>query len=472
MSTRFSSLRVRTTFSPVRLLLVAYFAFLPIPRQFSAEPSANAKAPHKPVVSLGLREYVERIAAESPKILTSRLDEAAADYEARSTYASYLPHLTGEARVGYIKGKRLTGFAGLQQPDRELNNVPTAPNTREFTQEGPGLTIPVFKDGSFLGINVPPEVARKRAHRQVIKFEGSLTTQDVILSATEAYLRAIRATRLLELRTKHFALAQKEAARVENRATSNLATAEELGAARRLLETSRASSEAQQGETIYSFLAVADLLGVDAGSIRIRENYPEPSALPDFEMIAGLSSKEHPKVRLQEASIQGAKADVALQRSRQYPSVKAESFDFQYGDFHGHAANQWVSFMSVSVPVFDFGETALAIRSADLKLRAENERLLAVQQDLRKELVDAFVQVKQSGAAFAKAGSDVAEQQRVATRLEEQAKLDQAVLGQLNSAELKLLDSKEALEEAHYELLFQYARFQRVTAGEWKWIAR
>ncbi len=114
-------------------------------------------------------------------------------------------------------------------------------------------------------------MARKRAERQFVKFKGSLTEQSVILTATDAYLQAIKATHVLEFGTRHFTLAQEEAERVENRATSGLATAEELGAARLLLESSRASFEAARGEAIYSFLAVAALLGRDAGTVRIQD---------------------------------------------------------------------------------------------------------------------------------------------------------------------------------------------------------
>ncbi len=472
MKKRLSSPRFSAIWSPVRLALIVFFVLLPIPRQLCAGQTAIVRSRErgstvkvKPVVFLNLREYLATITAVSPKIIASRLDEAAADYEARSTYAGYLPHLVGDAGVGYIHGRSLRGFVN------PFGGLPSATGDRWFTQEGPGLTIPIYRDGSFLGINVPPEVAHKRAERQMVKFKGSLTEQSVILTATDAYLQAIKATHLLELRTRHFALAQEEDARVENRAASNLATAEEVGVARLLLESSRASFEAARGEAIYSFLAVAALLGRDADTIRIQDSYPEAAPLPDFEKIAGITSVTHPKVRFQEAAVRGAQANVELQRSRLLPSVTADSYDFQYGDFHGDAANQWVSILSVHVPIFDFGQAYLATKSARLKLGAETQRRVAVQQDLQKELVDAVVQIKQSAGNLGKARGEVAEAQRVATRLEEQARMDQALLGELNMAKLKLLEKKQDLEQAQFELLHHYALYQEATGGQWKWIA-
>jgi len=473
MKRHLSSPRFRAIWSPVRLALVACFVLLPIPRQLCAGQTAAVRSRErgpsvkvKPVVFLNLRQYLATISAESPKIIASRLDEAAADYEARSRYAAYLPHLVGHAGVAYIYGRSLNGLIN------PFGNLPSSTTgNRWFTEEGPGLTIPVYKDGSFLGINVPPEVAHKRAERQVIKLKGSLTEQSVILKATDAYLQAIKATHLLDLRTRHFALAQEEDARVENRAASSLATAEELGVARLRLESSRASFEAAQGEAIYSFLAVAALLGRDVSTVRIQDSYPEAAPLPDFERIAGISSVQHPKVLLQEATIRGAQANVEFQRSRMLPSVTAESYDFQYGDFHGDAENQWTSFLSVHVPVFDFGEAYLATKSARIKLQAEIERRAAVEQDLQKELVDALVEINKAAGNVGKARGEVAEEQRVATRVEEQARMDQALLGELNSAKLKLLEKKEELEQAHYELLHRYALYQEATGGQWKWIA-
>ena len=457
----------------MRLALVVCFVLLPTPRQLYAGETAAVRSRErskaKPVVFLNLREYLAIIAAVSPKIVASRLDEAAAYYEARSTYASYLPRLTGNAGVGYIHGRTLEGLVN------SFGGLPSATDNNRnlwFTQEGPALSIPVYKDGSFLGINVPPEVARKRAETQFSKFKGSLTEQSVIRSATDAYLQAIKATHLLELRTKHFVLAQEENARVENRAANSLATAEDLGVARLLLESSRASFAAARGEAIYSFLAVAALLGRDAGTVRIQDSYPEAAPLPEFEKIAGISSVQHPKARMQEATVRGAQANVDLQRSRMLPSVTADSYDFQYGDFHGDAANQWVSVLAVHVPIFDFGEAYFATKSARIKLQAETQRRLAVQQDLLKELVDAVVEINQSTGNLGRARGEVVEAQRVVTRLEEQAKLDQALLGELNSAKLKLLEKKEDFEQAQYELLHRYALYQEATGGQWKWIGR
>ncbi len=319
----------------VRIALVACFVLLLVSTQLSAGPSSRVRTNEgskgtkvERIVFLNLREYLAKIAVESPRILASRLDEAAAYYEARSTYAGYLPYLGFSSQVGYIKGRTLAGFFNGS------NSVPSSSiSDRWFTQEGPGLTIPVFKDGSFLGINVPPEVERKRALRQMIKFKGSLEAQSVILSATDTYLQAIKASHVLELGTRHLTLAQEEAERVENRATSGLATAQELGVARLLVETSRASFEAASGEAIYSFLAVAALLGRDVGTVRIQDNFPEAAPLPKFETIAAISGTGHPKVRFQDAAIRGADANVALQRSRMLPSVSADSFDFQYRRF-------------------------------------------------------------------------------------------------------------------------------------------
>ena len=112
----------------------------------------------------------------------------------------------------------------------------------------------------------------------------------------------------------------------------------------------------------------------------------------------------------------------------------------------------------------------MATKSARIKLQAEIERRAAVEQDLKKELLDAVMNIKQSAGGFARAGGEVVEAQRVATRLEEQAKLDQALLGELNMARLKLLDKKQDLEQAHYQLLHRYALYQEATGGQWKWI--
>src|SRR5215475_5664480 len=117
MKKRLSNPRFSTIWSPVRLALVVCFVLLPIPRQLCAGQTAGVRSRErgstgkvKPVVFLNLRQYLATITALSPKIIALRLDEAAAYYEAKSRYASYLPQLSFDAGVGYIHGRSLNGF--------------------------------------------------------------------------------------------------------------------------------------------------------------------------------------------------------------------------------------------------------------------------------------------------------------------------------------------------------------------------
>src|SRR5947207_8155006 len=134
MKRRLSSPRFSAIWWPVRLALVVCFVLLPIPRQLCAGKTAAVRSRErgsvgkvKPVVFLNLREYLAIIAAVSPKIVASRLEEAAAYYEARSIYASYLPRLSGNAGVGYIHGRTLQGlvnpFGGLPSATNNDRNL-------------------------------------------------------------------------------------------------------------------------------------------------------------------------------------------------------------------------------------------------------------------------------------------------------------------------------------------------------------
>src|SRR5713101_2719985 len=100
MNMRLISHSVGATWSPLRVALVACLVLLPVPRQLCAGETAAARIRErnqggraKPVVFLNLREYLATITAVNPKIIAARLDVAAAYYQARSTYAGYLPFL-------------------------------------------------------------------------------------------------------------------------------------------------------------------------------------------------------------------------------------------------------------------------------------------------------------------------------------------------------------------------------------------
>jgi outer membrane protein TolC len=387
--------------------------------------------------------------------------------EVKATRASFLPHLNGFANFGVVDGAQNLPLVISTTQVEKLHTV----NFGTYETAGGSASMPFFRDGSFLGINTPPAVNVKIAQGKVLTAQMQLDQNDIAYRATDAFVRAISANNQFQLLRSEIEYVAKQTAIVEERADHHLVTAEDLALAETKLKDTEVRLQTARQQAIDCFFHVAELVGIeDPRMLRIQTNYPEPQPLPSFSGLLLRVNKNHPALVAQEGSIDEAKANLALRQIQLWPSGNINS-TARYGeDLSTIGQNNWISVLSFSMPIFDFGQLHDAAKAADMNLQSQNEKLVAVHDNLRQEIYAIFVRIDEQKELLASNAISVATYQRNCDRLDELAKYGMIPVPVVLESHLLLLAQQQAREQLTLQFCLGCALLDRATAGEWKWI--
>jgi outer membrane protein TolC len=181
------------------------------------------------------------------------------------------------------------------------------------------------------------------------------------------------------------------------------------------------------------------------------------------------SNLNHPEIQAQVAEADKAKAEAALKRSQLLPSGEIQS-SYRWGNNYVEPfQDRWVSLLSLTAPIFDFGDRYYASKAAEKKLEEENTAVAKVHDNVRQAIFDALTHLTNVREHEASDAVLVAERQRTVDRLNELAKFEMAPVPTLLQAQIDLLETKRVQEEDKLQVLLNSANLEKVSAGEWKW---
>jgi outer membrane protein len=452
----------------------------------SRKPVWPVRSPvHKPDFSgayFDLKHYVSAALATDPGLIASRFAELSNQQETQSVRASYLPYLRGDGELGVLEGANRFGLFAPTSTQERVNT----PAGQQFINEpqqfrtlgfdwysifGPTLTMPFFKDGSFLGINTPPAVNIKRAEGQALVARTRLDAQEVAFRATDLFLQAITTANQAKIMRDRLDWVQKQNDLVHEDAKYNLVSqADVIVADTQLAETKIEVLIAGQ-RAVDAFFRVGELLGIeDPRNIRINTQYPSSQPLPSFQSTVLKATQNHPRVAIQLAEANKAEADVAFKRAQLLPTGQLVSA-YRFGNnLEEIGQARWTSFLALTAPIFDFGERYDALKAADLKLQEEQELIAKAHMEVRQAVFDAFSHLREVMQQQSAIVTLVAERQKTVDRLEELNKYQQAPVPELITAWLALLEAKRSEEAVHYAVLLASADLEKATGGQWKWM--
>jgi outer membrane protein TolC len=438
----------------------------PVLRASPVNPSQKQKSSGR-TVYYTLQKYIRAVVGQDAGLISARLEQMSNAEQVKSVRAQYLPHLNAVVDVGLVAGPQFLPLVGQTSHVAKLRTV----NAGVYEVGGAALTMPIFKDGTFLGINTPPAANIKKAQGEILVAQSKLDALAVAYRATEVFLRAISSGNQVEILRQQFELVQKQTEIVEERARYNLVTAEDLAAAENKLKDSRLRFETGIDAAVDSFFRVAELVGIeDPRQVRIDTKYPNPAPLPKFDSMMLRINQGHPAIAAQEAAINEAKANLALKHAQLWPSSTVRA-TYRYGeDLSQIGQDQFVGILAFSAPIFDFGELHYAAKAADLSLQSQNEKLVKVHVDLRQSIFTDFTKIQSTTELVAYNSTTVIDEQRTVDRLLELAKYGQVAIPALLQAQVDLLDSKQIQQALTLQLFLDYAFLEQTTAGEWKWL--
>ena len=447
------------------LALAAGFNFNYAGPAMSAPPARPA-----PPQVLTLKDCLQRVMAENPAVRALRFDLEALERRAAAIRESYLPQLIATGQVGYVSGSSISYFSviGVRDPEVLRGNIS---GLDAYRSGGGQLTFPLINGGSFFGINTPPAATVKQMELKATGAGYELTVQQILYSVTNTYLAVVIAKNKLELLDRQRKLANEQYHIAKEQLPYGLDTQGDVDTAQKAALQSEQAYEADTALAVQSYLELSMMLGLDdPHSFAIQATYPPMPKLPTYPFLISLIQDHHPSVIQQEAVLGEAKAQLAYDQNRIWPTVNYQGNYAYADDFSNPGANLWTSFVTVNIPIFDFGVLHNTARADLATVEADSLRVQAAKDDLLQNLYASYSAIRDSTYAAAAINGQVAAVSKQIRKNDILQSNQSISTGQYLATQLTFLQLRIAQEDTTLRNILTYAQLQNVTAGKWQWL--
>jgi len=423
---------------------------------------------HKMVLTL--KECLRRVMAEDPAIRALRFDLDSLDHRARAIRDSYLPQLIATGQTGFVSGQSTSYFSvtGTFDPNVVRKDIP---GLTGYRSGGGQLTMPLINGGSFFGINTPPAATAAEMEKQATGYGYELSTQQILFAVTNVYLSVIAAKNKLELLNRQRVLSQKQLGMYKAQLEYGLDTQSDVDSAEKTAQENQLAYDTDSGLAVESFLELSLMLGIDdPQSFSIATTYPDMPKLPSYPMLLALLQDHQPSVLQEEAILGQAKAQLALDQNRVWPTINFQG-NYAYADAYTSTnASLWTAFFTVNVPIFDFGVLHQTARADLATVQADAMRVEAQKTTLLQNLYSSYSAIRDNTYSAAQVNSQVASLLKQWQKTQVLQDMQAITLAQALNNEEAYLTARLSQEDITLRNILSYAQLQVVVGGKWNWL--
>ncbi len=439
----------------------------------TARAQAALEAP--PPRLLTLQDCISIALRESPLLDASRLDVASATEDVRATHAKLLPDLTASYSPQLFSGSSINKFgivnlgnAGSIVVNPENSSSVDLGKVEVFSAQ---LSYPIFQDGSFLGLGEPPTVASKQAQKRNLAWTFQLRREEVVERITDSYITTVSAMNRTSYAERRVKLLESMVSITQEQQRQGLSLPIDLKVAKSQLEGARSLSKILREQAVAGSIELSRALGMDSPSdLHLASTLPNPPEPPSAAALLGPSLNQHPSLHAQRAIIDQAKADYKLERYRLYPSVNLDGSAIHIDDFGSSGAEAYVAYLTVQIPLYDFGAQLATTRTKLLKYKAERARLLSVADDLTYEVVKTYQEIYVLSQNILSLEAEVAKADRDFQVTSSQQQQGIATPLTAIEKELVMIAKKDDLDGIEVRRLILYSALQKAAGGSWQWL--
>ena len=319
----------------------------------------------------------------------------------------------------------------------------------------------------FDGLATPRRIDLARLNLDAAVNDLEKARDDIRVSVAQGYVQVLYNYEIRDVAREQLAIDSLQVARLEGLFHSGKASAAEVSQQKASLAQSQLTLVQAENNLRTSLLDLAQLLELpewDGFNIVRPEIEPEPVYLGTPDDIYAEALGIRPAIKAEQLRLEGARKQVDIAKSAYSPSLSLSagmgtnyytSFSsINFWDQLNKNFSQYVR-LSLSIPIFNKFSTRNQVRSAQLSLHTQQLQLRRVEQNLYKEIQQAWNGAVAAQAKWeaAKVASDAA---RDAFELM-QAKYEngKATLTEFNESRNRLVKSQSDAAQASFEYLFQ-----------------
>jgi len=435
-----------------------------------------------PVITL--QQCIDAAVLHSPGLSAYRHLIDAAREEITVQRGSTLPYLSSNLEFYEVNGFPAAPYTTLHLviPDNAgtfPSNVhnPNAHWAPVAIQEV-GVSYPLYKQGSILGLNNPPVVVAARAELTEQELLSLLQAQKLILDVTQAYVNAASFRDQLDLQDQVVALHEKQLKIVRAEVGLGLALPMQIDIVRAQLEAARQVQElAHQSVNSYSTL-LSTLMGRGSDySFELDRKKMATHPLPSMQEFLGRVMPVHPALRVQKAKIEVAQQEVKIEQANLLPTAElhtkfagAEDLDYFNGNQAHRRPTEFQAYIGIAIPLWDFGQRRAASRQSEDKLLFAKDTSAQLDLQIRSAITTVYGRIEEYARNVAIAQGMYARDQQnliLARAQRRQGMIDELALIMAQISEQNAL---VALESANLLQRLEYADLQNLAGGTWQWM--
>ena len=319
----------------------------------------------------------------------------------------------------------------------------------------------------FDGLATPNRISQARLNLEAATADLEKARDDIRVSVAQAYVQILYNYEILDVARQQISIDSLQVARLEGLVKAGKASAAELSQQKASLAQSQVTLVQAENNLRVSILDLAQLLefpSFDGFSVARPEVQVEDFYLgtPDdiYDQACGL----RPAVRAEQLRLDASDKTIAIAKASYMPSLSLSAglgtnYYSNYGgkgfwDQMNDNFSQYVG-LSLSIPIFNRFSTRNQVRSAQLNRSAQQVRLRQVQQQLYKEIQQAW-----NGAVAARAKYDAS--LMAASAAQDAFELVQAkyengksTITEFNESRTQMLKTRSDAIQATYEYVFQ-----------------
>ena len=420
---------------------------------------------------LSLQDCITQAIHHSPALSAARHDALSAREGVTEKLGSLMPFLSAQANAYEVNGAPATPFSALRVFDAE--------NPRANAHWGPvgiesiGVTYPLIQNGSILGLNNPPEVAAARAAVDEQLAKILLVEQKVVFDTTTAYAYSVWYRSEAALASKILHLSEERLKIIRYQAQLQLKLPQDVELANAQLVAAQQAASSAMLNASDSVAALSALIGRPDSDITI-DTLPIPTPpLPPLREFLARVIPAHPALRVQRGLIEIAQQQVRVDKAALYPSVRlnfglAGAQNLEH--FQGNTLSNFLSFIQVDIPIFDFGKRKAAVRASQQRAAAASDSLEAIDLELRNSIAQTYHQIVDADEKISSLQAYIMKANNAATLAN--AERREGLIDELTWAEAQLQVPAAEIALGQSELFTQlkYAELRNLSGGIWHWL--
>jgi len=326
--------------------------------------------------------------------------------------------------------------------------------------------VPMFAEGGFVLGTLPSErIAGEDIETKRVELE--LAREETVFNVTSAYFSVLKADQDVLLAEEALKVYENLLAEARVEFEREMITKDDLFSVELLVTQARKDLVVARNTHRLMIHNLAFEMGIDPSeTIRLEESFPPAPELPPLEDLIAIAQSRRQEIAVQEFAVRSARDSLDLSRAGRYPTANVSSVYRLSDDFKTPIqAQDWRVIFSVTVPIFDFGETRAKIVQGTHTVRAAEETLAQVKLSVIQEIVQAYSDFQNQKESRAILELQI-EQARQALKINKEKFQQQLIpISAILAAQQTLLGSEKALIKADYDAQIQIALLRKAVGG-------